>query len=378
VNHLTVVRARAHTWPRLALEDAYAVSALGQRPRSRESHHAGADDCDVDLLHVEVRLLIFAVGYWALGIEHSALSIDRVLVTGASGQLAAYIVQTFADRQVVALTRQSLDVTDPAAVARIVADTSPHLIVNCAAFNDVDGAESQAIEALAINALAVRSLARAAEASGAVLVHYSTDFVLNSDSREPHGEDVRPAPRGVYASSKLLGEWFALESAARPAAAFARLELRRAEEAGHDVRAYVLRVESLFGSPAGWTGRRGTLDHIVDGLRHGREVKVFTDRIVSPSYSKDVAAATRHLVLSGAPAGVYHCVNDGHASWHDVAAEAARILGVQPRLVPMTVDHMPLRVPRPRYCALSTTKLAAAGFTMPTWQDGLERWLRTR
>ena len=284
------------------------------------------------------------------------MAIDRVLVTGANGQLAAFIVQAFADREVIALTRAALDVTDPAAVAAAVADASPHLIVNCAAFNDVDGAEDRATEALAINALAVRSLARAADTVGAVLVHYSSDFVLNSDSQEPHAEDARPAPRGVYASSKLLGEWFALESS----------------------RAYVLRVESLFGSPAGWTGRRGTLDHIVDGLQHGREVKVFTDRIVSPSYSKDVAGATRHLVLSGGPAGLYHCVNDGHASWHDVAAEAARILGVQPRLVPTTVDQVRLRVPRPRYCALSTKKLAAAGFAMPTWQDAMKRWLESR
>lgn len=277
-------------------------------------------------------------------------------MTGAHGQLAAFIVQAFADREVIALTRQSLDVTDPDAVASTVAGAAPHLIVNCSAFNDVDGAESRATEALAINALAVRSLARAADAVGARLVHYSSDFVLNSERNEPHEEDLRPAPRGVYASSKLLGEWFALGSQ----------------------RAYVLRVESLFGSPSGWTGRRGTLDHIVDGLQQGREVNVFTDRIVSPSYSKDVAAATRHLVTSGAPAGVYHCVNDGHASWHDVAAEAARILGVEPRLRPITVDSMPLRVPRPRYCALSTKKLAAAGFAMPTWQDGLRRWLGSR
>jgi dTDP-4-dehydrorhamnose reductase len=284
------------------------------------------------------------------------VSIDRVLVTGAQGQLAAFIVQAFADREVIAHTRQSLDVTDPVVVARTVAAISPSLIVNCAAFNDVDGAETRAVEALAINAFAVRSLARAADAAGATLVHYSTDFVLNSDSREPHGEDVPPSPRGVYASSKLLGEWFAAEFS----------------------RSYVLRVESLFGSHSAWTGRRGTLDHIVDGLQQGREVKVFTDRIVSPSYSKDVAAATRHLVTSGAPAGVYHCVNDGHASWHDVAAEAARILNVPPRLVPITVDQLALRVPRPRYCALSTKKLAAAGFAMPTWQDGLRRWLETR
>jgi dTDP-4-dehydrorhamnose reductase len=284
------------------------------------------------------------------------LAIERVLVTGANGQLGAFIHRAFADREVVALTRRSLDVTDAAAVARVVADAAPTLIVNCTAFNDVDGAETRATEAIAINALAVRSLARAAEAANATFVHYSTDFVLNSDSREPHGEDVRPTPRGVYASSKLLGEWFAQASP----------------------RAYVLRVESLFGSPAGWTGRRGTLDHIVDGLRQGREVTVFTDRIVSPSYSKDVADATRHLVTSGASPGVYHCVNDGHASWHDVAAEAARVLGVPARLVPITVDQLPLRVPRPRYCALSTKKLAAAGFAMPTWQDGLRRWLASR
>jgi dTDP-4-dehydrorhamnose reductase len=282
--------------------------------------------------------------------------LDRVLVTGASGQLAAFIVQAFADRQVVALTRSSLDVTDPDAVARTVADTAPDLIVNCAAFNDVDGAEDRASDALAINALAVRTLARAAEAAGATLVHYSSDFVLNGDRAEPHDEDERPAPRGVYASSKLRGEWFALEAP----------------------RAYVLRVESLFGSPSGWTGRRGTLDHIVDGIQQGRDVRVFTDRIVSPSYSKDVAAATRHMVTSAAPTGLYHCVNDGHASWYEVAREAAAILGIEPRLVPVTVDQMPLKVSRPRYCALSTRKLAATGFTMPTWRDALRRWLEGR
>ena len=281
------------------------------------------------------------------------MPIDRVLVTGANGQLAAFIVQAFSGGEVIALARQSLDVTSPSAVARAIADAAPDLIVNCAAFNDVDGAESRATDALAVNAFAVRSLARAAETAGAVLVHYSSDFVINSDRAEPHDEDVRPSPVGVYASSKLLGEWFARQAP----------------------RAYVLRVESLFGSPAGWSGRRGTLDHIVDGIEQGRDVKVFTDRIVSPSYSKDVADATKYLVTRAAPAGLYHCVNDGHASWHDVAMEAAAVLGIEPRLVPITVDQMPLKVPRPRYCALSTKKLAATGFAMPTWRDALRRWL---
>jgi dTDP-4-dehydrorhamnose reductase len=278
----------------------------------------------------------------------------RVLVTGANGQLAHSIVRTFADAEVVALDRQALDITDPVAVARTVAARAPDVIVNCAAFNDVDGAEDRPEAALAVNAFAVRSLALAAERAGATLVHYSTDFVFDGRRRgEPYGEDDAPAPQSAYASSKLMGEWFALDGP----------------------RAFVLRVESLFGSPAGWTGRRGTLDAIVDGLRQGREVRVFTDRVVSPSYTPDIAAATRHLIERDAPAGLYHCVNDSQATWEEVAREAARLLGVRPVLQLTTSDQVTFRAARPTYCALSPRKLRAAGFAMPLWQNALSRWL---
>jgi len=284
------------------------------------------------------------------------MTVRRVLVTGAGGQLASAIVQAFSDCDVSAYTRAALDVTDAAAIARAVAKDAPQLIVNCAAFNDVDAAEDRPVDALAVNAFAVRSLARAAEDSGAVLVHYSTDFVIDRDATQPHAEDVRPSPRSTYAASKLLGEWFALPVPG----------------------AFVLRVESLFGSPFGWTGRRGTLDRLIEGIEQGRDVRVFTDRIVSPSYTHDVAAATRYVVTANAEPGLYHCVNDGHATWYDVAREAAAILRVEPRLVPITVDQFPLKAPRPLYCALSPRKLAAAGFPMPTWRDALRRWLTGR
>jgi dTDP-4-dehydrorhamnose reductase len=277
------------------------------------------------------------------------------MVTGADGQLAFSIARAFAGSDIVALNRAALDIADPASVARAVADASPDLIVNCAAFNDVDGAEDRPEQALAVNAFAVRSLALAAERAGAVLVHYSTDFVFDGlRTSPPYAETDAPSPRSVYASSKLMGEWFALDAP----------------------RAYVLRVESLFGSPDGWTGRRGTLDHIVSGLREGREVRVFTDRVVSPGYTPDIAAATRHLVTSDAAPGLYHCVNDGTATWADVAREAARLLGVDPVLHLTTSDQVPLKAARPTYCALSPGKLAAAGFAMPAWQDALARWVR--
>jgi dTDP-4-dehydrorhamnose reductase len=277
----------------------------------------------------------------------------RVLVTGANGQLAHHIIHVFADHAVTALDRTQLDLTHDGAVRRAVAAAEPTLIVNCAAFNNVDGAEDRPLEALAVNAFAVRSLARAAQDAGATLVHYSTDFVFDGEASKPYEESDPPAPQSTYSASKLLGEWFALEAP----------------------RALVLRVESLFGSPPGWTGRRGTMDGLVEGLRAGREVPVLTDRVVTPSYSPDVAAATRHLIERGAPPGLYHCVNSGDATWERVALEIARQLRVEPRLKRLTTNQLTLRAKRPRYCALSPAKLATQGFAMPSWQDAVARWL---
>lgn len=277
----------------------------------------------------------------------------RVLVVGAAGRLGTAIVEAFADREVIAHTRESLDITDPAAVQAAVAQAAPVVIVNCAAFNAVDEAEDRPLDALAINAFAVRTFARAADAAGATLVHYGSDFVFDGNATEPYDEEAAPSPAGTYAVSKLLGEWFALDAA----------------------RSLVLRVESLFGVLPGWTGRRGSLEAIVEGLQQGRPVPVFTDRVVSPSYLHDIAAATRHLVDSQAPPGLYHCVNSGFATWYEVAEEAARVLGVTPRLQPVTMDQVGLKARRPRFCALANRKLAAAGFPMPTWHDALRRWL---
>ena len=148
----------------------------------------------------------------------------------------------------VAHTRATLDVADAAAVRRAVAAAAPSVIVNCAAFNDVDGAEDRPAEAFAVNAFAVRSLARAAEDGGATFVHYGTDFVFDGEADAPYGEEAPPSPRSAYAMSKLRGR------------------VVRARVA----RGFVLRVESLFGTRPGWPGRRGTLDGIVDGLEQGR------------------------------------------------------------------------------------------------------------
>jgi dTDP-4-dehydrorhamnose reductase len=277
----------------------------------------------------------------------------RVLITGAGAQLAAALLPEFTgSAEVRALGRADLDITDAAAVRRCTGEFSPSLIINCASYNYVDKAEDEPDAALLVNAFGVRVLARAASECGATLVHYSTDFVFDGRAERPYLEDDAPNPPSVYASSKLLGEWFALEAAG----------------------AYVLRVASLFGGPAA----KSSVDRIVDAIIEGREAKVFSDRTASPSYVVDVAAATRSLVSRGAP-GLYHCVGSGFCTWHELALEAARLLGREhsARLTPVPVSEVPLRAARPKFAALSNAKLTAVT-AMPTWQDALSRYIDTR
>jgi dTDP-4-dehydrorhamnose reductase len=278
--------------------------------------------------------------------------LPRVLVTGAGGQLATAMVDGLAaTADVLALPHALLDITDCDAVEHQVAAFKPQAIINCAAFNDVDGAEDEAVRALHINALALRTLARAARSIGATLVHYSTDFVFDGRSSTPYVEEDQPNPQHVYGASKLLGEWFAAEAP----------------------RAFVLRVESLFG------GRIATssVDRIIDAIVDGREARVFADRTVSPSYVVDVVDATRRLLDRG-DAGLYHCVGSGYCTWYELAQEIARQLGRAATLVPVLLKDVDLTVPRPPFSALSNAKLARAGVAMPSWQDALRRHLRVR
>jgi dTDP-4-dehydrorhamnose reductase len=273
-----------------------------------------------------------------------------VLVTGARGQLAGAIVKAYAgSARVSAYSREELDIADPDAVTARVAADRPDLIVNCAAYNNVDGAEDEPDKALTANAFAVRVLARAAEETGATLVHYSTDFVFDGKSARPYCEQDVPNPQSAYAQSKLLGEWFALEAP----------------------RAFVLRVESLFGGAEA----KSSVDRIAQAIVEGREARAFVDRTVSPSYVVDVAAATKVLVERGDP-GLYHCVGTGHASWHDVAQEIARLMGRnrEARILPVSIADVRLKAPRPQFAALANEKLMKI-VEMPTWQDALRRYL---
>jgi dTDP-4-dehydrorhamnose reductase len=281
----------------------------------------------------------------------------RVLVTGAAGRLGSVISRDFssAGHQVTALHRSQLDITDGDRVSAAVRVLRPEAIINCVAFNAVDAAETEVATALAVNARGPAILAKAAAAARAVLVHFSTDFVFDGQSREPYTESDSPNPLSVYGASKLAGE----------------------EEVRTFDRHYILRIESLFGG-RGVKGHRATIDYIIDTLMAGEPVRAFVDRTASPSYVSDVSMATRALLHRAAPYGTYHCVNSGSTTWHDLAVEIAHQLKVPGRITPVTSAEVVTPAKRPQFCALSNDKLSKYGMVMPVWQDALTRHLVAR
>ena len=277
---------------------------------------------------------------------------------GTRGQLGAATVQEWStEHETVGLSRAALDVTDDLAIAATLDRVRPEVIVNCAAYNEVDAAEDHPVDALNVNTFAVRAMAQVAEHHGATLVHYSSDFVFDGTATEPYTEEDQPNPRSVYAASKLLGEWFAFDVP----------------------RAYVLRVESLFGGVKDGPLPRGSVASIAAGMIAGQSPRVFEDRTVSPTYIIDAARVTRQLVESRAPSGLYHCVNSGHCTWLAFAEELGRQLGPSfvGRLTPVRMADVNLRAERPKFCALSNEKLRHAGIDMPSWQDAVARYVET-
>ncbi|MEO6222977.1 MAG: dTDP-4-dehydrorhamnose reductase [Vicinamibacterales bacterium] len=276
----------------------------------------------------------------------------KVVVTGAAGQLGAATVEawTRAGHEVAGLTRSDLDIARPADVRKAIDHIRPNLLINCAADNRVDAAQTDPLSPLAVNAWAVGTLARLAAEVDATFVHYSTDFVFDGDADRPYTEDDAPNPRSVYGMTKLLGEMLATDA----------------------LRHYVLRVESLFG---GHTAR-SSIDRLWSMMAAGEPAMAFADRVVSPSFVDDVTRATEALVDQGAPWGLYHCVNTGHATWFDVVDRLRQLGGFPPDVLsPGRAADTVFPAPRPMFAALSNAKLREAGFSMPSWQDAIERYV---
>jgi dTDP-4-dehydrorhamnose reductase len=280
----------------------------------------------------------------------------RILLTGAGGQLAADLLAVCADDDVTALTRAELDIADEAAVVAAVRALGPEVVVNAAAWTDVDGCESDPDRAHLVNALGPWWLARACRDVGAGLVHVSTDYVYDGDAPRDGAGEPRPwtevdpvAPRSVYGTSKLAGEILIRETLPEHV---------------------IVRTAWLAGAGGG--------NFVRTMLRVGRErgaATVVDDQVGSPTFTADLAPALRHLAVARRY-GTYHVVNAGHASWFDLAAATFQLSGLEVDLAPQPSSALDRPAPRPAWSVLSTRHARLSGVpVLPHWRDGLTRLL---
>jgi dTDP-4-dehydrorhamnose reductase len=269
------------------------------------------------------------------------------LIVGAGGMLGHDLQDALAGREVVALTRADLDITDSSAVARAVAGHG--VILNAAAHTRVDDAESEEAQAFAVNATGAGILAAAAAAVGARLVQYSTDYVFRGDAGSPYAEDSPIDPVTAYGRTKAEGE--------------------RLARTNNPDRTYVLRTAWLY-------GKNGpNFPSTMLKLAASREtVSVITDQIGQPTWTADLAVQTVLLLDSDAPAGIYHATNSGQASWFDFARAVFEIAGLDPARVRPTDSTQFIRpAPRPPYSVLSHERWFAIGLeSMRPWRSALE------
>lgn len=280
----------------------------------------------------------------------------RVLITGATGQLGRALAGQLGDQVVWAGGRDELDVRDAEAVTRIVGEAHPDVVINAAAYNDVDGAETDIAEAFAVNAAGPGHLTRACRQVGALLVHISTDYVFDGSQSRPYGEEDWPRPLGAYGVSKLAGGL-----------------LVSASGCPH----LVVRPSGLFGAGGSRIKGGSFVDRILARARAGEPLRVVSDQVFSPTYARDLAEALLALVECGAR-GLFHVTNSGSCSWHEMAVAALESAGLG---VPVeAIRSAELRSParRPAYSVLSNARYCSLGLPpLRHWREALTEYLRS-
>lgn len=285
----------------------------------------------------------------------------RILLTGKNGQLGSELQPLLTSLgEVIAVGRDTLDLTKPDAITALMAEVKPDIVVNAAAYTAVDKAESEPDLAMAINGIAPGILATESQKLNAKLIHVSTDYVFDGTQSHPYKETDPTNPLGQYGASKLAGEQAIMATKAHSA---------------------IIRTAWVYG--VGGTG-----NFVKTMLRLGEEreqLRVVMDQVGSPTWTGDLATAIVGLIpqLNSETAGIYHYTNSGVTSWYDFAIaifEEGKALGFPLKIeqvIPITTAEYPTPACRPAYSVLNSQKLAQIlGNPAPQWRSGLRMMLK--
>ena len=274
----------------------------------------------------------------------------KILLTGKNGQIGWELCRALAPLgEIAAYDRAELDLAAPDRIVAAVRSTMPDVVVNAAAYTAVDQAEREPAAAHAINAAAVAVLADEARHTGALLVHFSTDYVFDGSKETPYVEEDVPNPLNEYGRSKLAGEQAIRETGGR------HLILRTSWVYSARGRNFFLTMKRL--------------------LQEKQEVRVIVDQVGAPTCAAAIADATAAILGKSdrRPNGVYHLTASGSTSWHGFATAIARLERSATRVVPILSEAYPSPARRPRNSRLSNEKLLRQfGFALPSWEDGLK------
>ena len=276
----------------------------------------------------------------------------KVLVTGVNGQLGFDVVKELEIKghQAHGTVRSDFDLTNEDDVQSYIQKIKPEAIIHCAAYTNVDQAETDRDTAYKVNALGTKFLAQAANEINAKMVYVSTDYVFDGSANEPYEVDHPTQPLGVYGETKLAGEEF----------------LKTILE-----RYFIVRTAWVYGA----NGNNFVKTMLRLGKERG-EVGVVADQVGSPTYTVDLASILVELVESE-HYGIYHASNDGICSWYEFAVEIFNQAGLQVKVNPLTTDQYPRPAARPKYSVLSKKKLIEKGFTpLRKWQEALADYLK--
>lgn len=277
----------------------------------------------------------------------------KLLITGASGQLGSSLLQVLKSEtfkaEICALDEKQLDICDLESTERIITREKPDIIINCSAYTDVDGCESNEALAYMVNAWGVKNLTQCARLVGAKLVHISTDFVFDGNTTLPYCEDAPTAPLNVYGKTKLEGEKFALEYE----------------------KSFVLRTAWLYGR-----NKSNFVSTIEKLCKDRKEISVVTDQVGSPTFAEDLSRCILKLMLTE-NYGLYHCTNSGFCSKYELAKELVRLSGNNCLVSPCLSDKFPSPAKRPKFSALNCSKLEKTlNINLRDWKSAIKDYFK--
>jgi dTDP-4-dehydrorhamnose reductase len=272
----------------------------------------------------------------------------KMLITGSRGQLGTEL-QRQANCDLVAVDVEELNITNLSSVLKFARQTNPDIIINCAAYTNVDKCETDKDAAFAVNAIGARNIAIASSEVGAKLIHISTDYVFSGNGSEPYREYDSPNPQSVYGCTKLAGEQYVRQFCAK---------------------SFIVRTAWLYGYYGG-----NFVKTILQFAKEGKPLKVVNDQRGNPTSAADLSKLLLKLSKTE-EYGTYHCTNRGVCSWYEFAVEFLRLSGLAHCIDPCETAEFPRPAKRPAFSSLDNMLLRLAlGDEMPSWQDAIAEYM---